>query len=107
MDTQSDPPFFDQHLSDEFVIVLSITAIRFGAIMERYRDVDGDSGVAAYEIGDNSITVKFKDGAVYLYTDASAGPRHIEQMKRLARAGDGLNSYINLHVKKRYARKLS
>ena len=45
------------------------------------------------------------DGAVYLYTYSSAGTHHIERMKALAMRGDGLNAYINEHVRKAYARK--
>jgi hypothetical protein len=73
--------------------------------MQHYRDIDGDSGISAYETGDDFIRVQFKTGSVYLYTYASAGSHHIEQMKRLAASGDGLNAYINTHVKKLYARK--
>lgn len=73
--------------------------------MERYRDVDGDSNVAAYEAGDDFIRVQFNDGSIYLYTSASAGVLIIERMKNLARSGDGLNAYINRVVRKRYARK--
>jgi hypothetical protein len=73
--------------------------------MEPYRDVDGDSGVTEYEINPDSIRVAFRNGAVYLYTVASAGSGNIEQMKRLARSGDGLNAFINKHVRKRYARR--
>lgn len=73
--------------------------------MERYRDIDGDSGVAEYELGTDYIRVKFKDGSVYLYTYASAGSSYIEEMKRLAVIGDGLNAFINKNVRKRYAKK--
>lgn len=73
--------------------------------MERYSDIDRDSGVAAYEIGSDYIRVKFCDSSVYLYTYASAGSQHIEEMKQLAIQGDGLNAYINDHVKKSYDRK--
>lgn len=73
--------------------------------MERYRNVDGDSGVAAYEIGSDFIRVQFTTGAVYLYNYASAGAANIEQMKRLAAAGDGLNAFINKNVRTSYARK--
>lgn len=41
--------------------------------MERYRNLGGDSNVAAFEIGNGSITVEFNDGAQYLYTNESAG----------------------------------
>ena len=74
--------------------------------MEQYRNLGGDSGVAAYEIGPDSITVQFKDGAVYLYTNQSAGAASIAEMQRLARSGQGLNSYISRVVRKGYAQKL-
>jgi len=73
--------------------------------VERYRDIDNDSGVARYEIGPDYIRVQFKDGSVYLYTYTSAGSSYIEEMKRLAAAGDGLNAFINRNVRKRYAKK--
>lgn len=74
--------------------------------MDRYKNLSGDSGVQAYEIGHDSITVEFNDGAVYLYTNGSAGAQNIEEMKRLAIAGRGLNGFINKYVRKNYARKL-
>lgn len=74
--------------------------------MERYKNLGGDSGVAAYEIGDDFIKVQFNDGSLYLYTNQSAESNNIEQMKRLAIAGRGLNSFIGRVVKKRYASKL-
>ncbi len=74
--------------------------------MERYANRGGNSGVTAYEIGNTSITVQFQDGATYLYTYASAGANNIEQMKRLAIAGQGLGSFISTHVRKGYERKL-
>lgn len=71
-----------------------------------YKDLGGDSGVQAYECGETRIQVRFNTGAVYEYTDASAGSAHIEAMKQLARQGDGLNAYINRHVKKAYSRRV-
>ena len=74
--------------------------------MESYRNLGGDSGVRAYEIGDDSIKVQFSDGSAYLYNYQSAGRSNIEEMKVLAIAGRGLNSFIMRHVKKAYAAKL-
>ncbi|MFH7321255.1 hypothetical protein ACHHRT_11690 [Desulfurivibrio sp. D14AmB] len=74
--------------------------------MERYKNIGGDSGVAAYEIGQGSITVQFRDGATYLYTSQSAGVANIAEMQGLAVAGHGLNSFINRVVRKGYAQKL-
>lgn len=73
--------------------------------MERYKNLGGDSGVVGYELGADQIRVQFKDGATYLYTYGSAGANYIEQMKRLATAGQGLNSFISTTVRKLYARK--
>jgi hypothetical protein len=74
--------------------------------MERYKNLGGDSGVAAYEIENDSIKVQFDDGAIYLYNYQSAGAANIEEMKTLAIAGRGLNSFIMKHVRKKYAAKL-
>ncbi len=73
--------------------------------MEHYRNSGGNSGIAAYEIGNDFIKVRFEDRKVYTYTYESAGQYHIEKMKSLAQIGSGLNQYINLHVKYKYASK--
>ena len=73
--------------------------------MQRYRNLDGDSGVLAYEIGDDMVAVKFRNGEVYEYTRASAGRANLERMKLLARAGRGLSTFISQNVHERYARK--
>ena len=71
--------------------------------MQRYADIDRDSGVMGFDIGDTSITVYFKGTSrPYVYSNRKAGMRHVETMKRLALAGDGLNEYINDHVRKSY-----
>jgi hypothetical protein len=74
--------------------------------MTKYANLSGDAGIAAYEIGDDSITIQFNSGEAYLYNYASAGPKTIERMKSLAVAGRGLTTFISQVVKKRYARKL-
>jgi hypothetical protein len=73
--------------------------------MEGYGNINGKSGILAYETGPDFIRVQFRDNSVYLYTYASAGAHSIEQMKSLAAAGEGLNAFINTNVKKAYARK--
>lgn len=66
--------------------------------MERYADKSGDSGVTAFEIGVDFIIVVFKSStSPYKYTYATAGSAAIETMKQLARAGQGLQTYINTH----------
>ncbi len=73
--------------------------------MERYKNLSGHSGVVAYEIGRDFIKVQFTEGTVYVYTEASAGLRHITHMKNLARNGRGLSSFISTTVHEAYARK--
>lgn len=75
--------------------------------MREYKDIDNDSGVAAYECGPDWIRVKFSAGSVYEYTAASAGVGNIATMKRLAEAGDGLNAFINKNVRKSFSRKIA
>jgi hypothetical protein len=74
--------------------------------MQRYRDVSGDSGVSAYETGPQSITVRFKDGGTYLYDASIPGKRFVTAMKKRAAEGKGLATYINRHVRERYAARL-
>ena len=57
--------------------------------MEVYKNLGGDSGVVAYEIGNDYVRVKFSDGSIYLYTNGRAGSHNIREMKRLARQGQG------------------
>jgi len=75
--------------------------------MQRYRNLNGNSGVLAYEIEEDSIKVKFSGGDVYLYTVASTGRDNIEAMKALAVAGRGLSTFISRYVREEYASKLS
>ncbi len=73
--------------------------------MQRYGNLSGVSGVVAFELGADSISVKFVDGWIYDYTYASATPADVEAMKKLAAAGRGLSTYIVRHVRKAYASK--
>lgn len=71
--------------------------------MERYRNSGGDSGVSSFEIGIDYISVRFSGSMrTYRYSYRKAGQHHVENMKRLARSGSGLNSYINRYVKNLY-----
>lgn len=73
--------------------------------MKTYKDIDGDSGVVAYEYGADFIRVQFSTGAIYLYTYNSASRQNIEKMKQLADGGDGLNAFINTTVRKNYEKR--
>ncbi len=75
--------------------------------MTDYRNLRGNSGVAAYEIAEDSITVQFNDGALYLYNNSRPGKRYLDKMKQLALNGSGLNSLISREIKKNYYLKLN
>jgi hypothetical protein len=64
--------------------------------MHRYKSPSGNSGVLRYDTGRDWIKVEFKD-ATYTYTYKSAGQSHINKMKKLAAAGEGLSTYIARH----------
>lgn len=70
--------------------------------MAKYAN-SGKSGIAAFEIGDDYIIVRFKDGKAYTYNYRHPGKVHVEQMKVLATEGKGLATYINKHVREDYA----
>ncbi len=74
--------------------------------MKRYRNLSGDSGVAAYQAGQGFILVRFVGGETYAYTDQATGPEHVRNMQQLAEAGRGLSTYISRFVRERYARRL-
>ena len=74
--------------------------------MIRYRNLEGHSGVTAYKSGPDSICVEFNHNAVYLYTYASAGKNVVETMKKLAKAGKGLSTYISRSVREKFEKKL-
>jgi hypothetical protein len=73
--------------------------------MRRYADRSGESGVVAYEIRDDGILVRFRDGPVYLYNAEKPGPAHVAEMQARAQAGRGLSTYISQHVGDNYAEK--
>jgi len=71
-----------------------------------YKNFGGDSGIHAYELSEDCITIMFNDDSVYLYTYESTGKDNIEHMKALAVTGVGLNSFISRIIKKKYDSRL-
>ena len=65
--------------------------------MKPYRNLSGDAGVAAYELGPDWIRIQFIRGGTYRYTRDSVGSRKLKEMKRLAEEGRGLTTFINQH----------
>jgi hypothetical protein len=74
--------------------------------MQRYEHRGGDTGVVAYATGPRGIAVQFVDGSVYVYDIERPGRAHVAEMKRLAKAGQGLSGYISREVRDCYAKKL-
>ena len=69
----------------------------------KYRDINGDSNIDCYEIGIDYIAIKFNNSSkIYRYSCYRAGKTHVENMKKYAAKGNGLNSYINLHCRSLY-----
>ncbi len=75
-------------------------------IMSRYKNVDGKSTVARYNITKDAVTIQFTDHSVYIYNNQSVGPETIGKMRTLALAGKGLGTFITKNVKDRYSRKV-
>ena len=74
--------------------------------MERYQNLEDEAGIVAYELGEESLTVQFRDGARYLYTYQRTGRPYVERMKALARAGQGLQRFLHQSGGIIYAAKL-
>ncbi len=74
--------------------------------MQHYKDLRGNSGVLAYRAGRNYIDIEFRGGSRYRYTHQVPGAQHVEAMKQLAAEGEHLATYINRHVRDRYALRL-
>lgn len=74
---------------------------------QRYQNLSMQSNVAAFEIGPDSITVEFRSGKhrFYVYNSVRPGVAAVEELKRRALAGRGLNSYISSTIKTAFANK--
>lgn len=62
--------------------------------MITYKNASGVSNVESFEYTINSITVKFKDGAHYVYSTLKNSLEMIEKLKQFADQGFGLNSAL-------------
>lgn len=75
--------------------------------MEQYKGQnDHHTGVRAYEMLPDGIILEFQDHSKYLYNYEKPGKHHVEEMKRLAKTGSGLTTYVNQHVRENFKRKL-
>ena len=74
--------------------------------MKTYKNLSGDSGVVAYEIGKTFIRVKFAgESGIYTYDHKRPGKDPVEKMKALALKGKGLSTFISQHVGTNYSSK--
>jgi hypothetical protein len=73
--------------------------------MHPYANRSGRSGVRAFEIGPAFVRVRFVDGSLYRYDERVPGRELLTQMKALALAGLGLNSFISRSIGTRFAAK--
>ncbi len=72
--------------------------------MTLYKNLGGNSNIYAFLIGTDYIDVQFNGGKVYRYSYYSAGKAKVDQTKRLAMQGQGLNSYIMRNARDDYER---
>ena len=73
--------------------------------MHRYPEDGHPTGVIAYSLGNNAITVLFAEGWCYLYDSDKPGAQHVKNMRELALQGCGLSTYISQHVRENYKKK--
>lgn len=92
--------YFFNSFSTEALIVY----IRDLLNMQRYKNIEGHSGVLAYETGTDYIKVRFTSGDNYLYTNEVTGSSKVQIMKRLAKEGRGLSTFISKYVKHKYVK---
>jgi hypothetical protein len=71
--------------------------------VKHYANLDGHSGVSAYEIRPGEIRLRFVDrDTIYVYTGVCPGAKRVREMQRRAEAGKGLATYVNRHVRDDY-----
>lgn len=78
--------------------------------MTDYKNLGGASNVARYQIGRDFIIVEFKPRSksgynTYKYSYMSTGQAAVEEMKKLALNGEGLNAYIAKYIRKNFENK--
>ena len=63
--------------------------------MKPYKSRSGKtSGVTAFEIGTDFISVQFRGGTIYKYSKSSCGEDAVQTMSTLATKSNGLSTYI-------------
>jgi hypothetical protein len=71
--------------------------------MQAYSDINGDSSVLSYLIGEDYIILKFMGiQRMFVYSYKKAGRERVEKMKVMAQLGEGLDRYVKESVKDLY-----
>ena len=73
--------------------------------MRKYKNISRDSGVTAFEIGNDYIKIKFRGPEIYTYNYIKPGKPRVEVMKTLALEGRGLSTFISQEVRDDYFSK--
>jgi hypothetical protein len=73
--------------------------------MKTYQSKNGKhTKDVTYCTGRNFIEVTFGNSKPYRYTYSSAGEHEVKEMKRLAKAGEGLLRFINKYARMKFER---
>ncbi|WWT39397.1 virion structural protein [Microcystis phage Mel-JY01] len=70
-----------------------------------YQNKGKNSNVLQYEIGKTFINITFDGIIAYTYSYKKPGENHVKEMKKLAKLGKGLRSYIHKNVNSNYEKK--
>ncbi|MDP2176302.1 MAG: hypothetical protein Q8K70_10380 [Bacteroidota bacterium] len=63
--------------------------------MQKYQDLTGKSEISHFDIQPEKILIKFnKKAEILIYSYDKVGKNHVENLKKLAISGAGLNRYI-------------
>jgi hypothetical protein len=76
--------------------ILQFNHLNTATFMEKYLNFTGESTITHYEIGDDYIILKYKKD-LSEYTVSRNSKKHIDEMKVLAKKGNGLSRYITKH----------
>ena len=71
--------------------------------MTTYGNQNGNSGITAYSISDDSIDIQFRNGGIYRYYKDRIGTLNFLNMVAAALLGEGLNSFINKFVRGKHS----
>ncbi|TDK29570.1 hypothetical protein [Luteimonas terrae] len=76
---------------------------RLSPTLQAYGNRHGGSGVRAFAILGDTLSVEFVDGAVYDYRRRDVGARRFDAACAAARTGRGLSTCVSRHLRDRFA----